>query len=145
MIANQSWNTYSLTNWTASSNWTNLVVRAFNNNKDIQGIDTTVSWGLIDDICIEDLTTATENLSSNAFSVYPNPANLNLIIELNQSAGFGYSISAFDMVGKKVINKVLTKGEKRITLDLSQIPNGLYLVELRDNHFKSWYRKIVKE
>jgi hypothetical protein len=145
MITNQSWNTYSLTNWTASSNWTNLVVRAFNNNKDIQGIDTTVSWGLIDDICIEDLTTATENLSSNAFSVYPNPANSNLIIELNQSAGFGYSISAFDMVGKKVINKVLTKGEKRITLDVSQIPNGLYLVELRDNHFKSWYRKIVKE
>ncbi|MCB9081206.1 MAG: T9SS type A sorting domain-containing protein [Lewinellaceae bacterium] len=52
-ITSSTWTTYTLPDWTPTSNWSDLYVRAFNNNT---GDGTVVSWGRIDDICIQDVT-----------------------------------------------------------------------------------------
>ncbi len=47
-ISNPAWTTYTLPVWSPSQSWTNLNIKAFNTS-----IDT--SWGMIDNICIEEV------------------------------------------------------------------------------------------
>ncbi len=131
--------------WTTASNHTNQLVRALENFKtDSNSTCDLFSAGenLLNHLkCI----TANEDLMNTKFSVYPNPTNSKLIIELNQNATSNYTLSAIDLCGKKVLNEILVKGEKHAVLDMSKIAVGFYLIELRDKNFKRWYRKVVKE
>ncbi|MDO8366253.1 MAG: LamG-like jellyroll fold domain-containing protein [Saprospiraceae bacterium] len=58
-ITNQSCATYTLPNWKPTANWSNLIIRAFNNVPNVIGDPTTISWGRIDNICIEEVDCAT--------------------------------------------------------------------------------------
>ncbi|MBK6931519.1 MAG: T9SS type A sorting domain-containing protein [Saprospirales bacterium] len=55
-ITNTGWAKFTLPNWQATNNHTNLVIRAFNNTPDVPGNAFTISWGRIDNICIRDVT-----------------------------------------------------------------------------------------
>ena len=131
--------------WTTASNHSNQLVRALENFKADSNVTCdlfSAGENLLNHLkCI----TATADLLKNKFSVYPNPTNSKLIIELNRAATSDYTITAIDLYGKNVLKEILVKGEKQAVLDMSQIANGFYLIELKDKNFRSWYLKVVKE
>ncbi len=130
--------------WTTASNHVNKLIRALENfDADSNKTCDLYSGG---EVTFNRLTcaTITQDLFHNMFNVFPNPTNSNLIIELDQAATSDYLISAFDICGINVINTFLSKGEKRVKLDMSQVATGFYLIELKDNTSKSWYRKVLR-
>jgi hypothetical protein len=70
----------------------------------------------------------------DAISVFPNPvSNQNLHILLKEPTGQSLSISIYDLTGKKLSDYTtsITWDNNPIQYDLSLLPNGAYLLELK--------------
>lgn len=72
--------------------------------------------------------------------VYPNPANDNLQLT-NLSEGINYTITLFDITGKEMISKSITKTNNAINIEF--LNNGLYVLKISDG-VNSVFKKITK-
>lgn len=66
-------------------------------------------------------------------SLAPNPAATNVTLEINVPAATTASISVTDITGKLVlapVNTQLSAGTNKTTLDIQQIPSGMYTVKV---------------
>lgn len=82
--------------------------------------------------------TGLEKLSSAVnLVVYPNPSNGIVNIDFDLLYDENISVSVFDMTGKMVRNAInateMAAGSNRISLDISDLNNGLYFVALSGN------------
>ena len=78
--------------------------------------------------------------NSNEFSIYPNPTSGIITIqgeELTMS-----KITVFDIVGKKILNRVSENTE--LSIDISEFSNGIYIIQIETDAgiFK---QKLIKE
>jgi hypothetical protein len=92
---------------------------------------------LIDDLAF---TTATEVAESNTFmpSMWPNPANENVFINLN---GEEYDITVINMIGQTVL---LSKTNKEVTsIETSNLPIGIYYVNAENNLHKYSLKLLI--
>ena len=71
----------------------------------------------------------TGDFQNIAFSLYPNPANDYITIDLNGTSS-NYQVAIFDMLGKNVYNTEID-GTKQI--DVSSLAAGAYFVKLNSN------------
>jgi len=77
------------------------------------------------------------------FSVYPNPAKNNLKIELGQNIE-AYYVTINNVVGKTVM--MLPQPEIDQPIDISNLANGTYFIQVMDKHTKSVStQKFIKE
>lgn len=60
------------------------------------------------------------------FKIYPNPANEYL--KINTSYYGSFMIQIFDVMGRNIFSKSVDANE---TIDISNIPNGTYLVTIK--------------
>ena len=93
-------------------------------------------------IVIEDemIFTSPESNPSQ-ISIYPNPANDNITIELTADYN---SIEIYDSFGRKVNGQQSTVNSQQvIDVDISNYPSGLYLVVVK-NDTDRYYKRIVK-
>jgi hypothetical protein len=85
-----------------------------------------------------------EIANNNAISLYPNPAqnNLNVTIENAQANS---TISVIDALGKSIFNSTL-EGKGRIVsnIDLTSVSNGVYFVRVNSGNNVSVQKLIVK-
>ena len=83
-----------------------------------------------------------ENMSSNQWSVYPNPANNNLIVDLRKFESQKLSISIFNAIGEEVLslNNLQAKQEN---IDITNLSSGLYQVIVSDG-VNQFGKKLVK-
>ncbi|MGB6036375.1 MAG: T9SS type A sorting domain-containing protein, partial [Cryomorphaceae bacterium] len=86
----------------------------------------------------------TTNVNSNidepqAFVVYPNPSNGNVHLNWEKKEGFGYEI-------QNITGKVITAGTsrtERISIDLSALASGIYLVKAFDGKEVQTQRLVI--
>jgi hypothetical protein len=62
------------------------------------------------------------------YKVYPNPASTQLTVEI-EGQGSYESVELFDAMGRVVVRETLNNSEKN-TIDLSNVPSGMYVVRL---------------
>jgi len=76
------------------------------------------------------LNVATDNNNATEFSVYPNPANDQTSIRLNNSITGDVTITVTDMTGKTVASKTYQNlsSDSVVFLNTSEYSNGLYIV-----------------
>jgi hypothetical protein len=101
------------------------------------------------DFCLPTSVRGNISVKQNSISIRPNPVHKeSLIISLKQSMVVDYILTLHDPLGKEVYHeqKFLTGTEETITLQVSDLPSGIYTVELLDaNTFASvWRGKVVK-
>ncbi|MBK7938926.1 MAG: T9SS type A sorting domain-containing protein [Lewinellaceae bacterium] len=79
-----------------------------------------------------------------AFGMFPNPATSELTVEVPMEAEADVAVSILDMSGKATVqqHRNMAKGDNRMTLDVSQLPNGVYFVQVRNGEL-SHTRKLV--
>lgn len=65
--------------------------------------------------------------------VYPNPTNSYLNMEFETPVLNAIDIDIFDFTGNRVLFKTITKGDKKVQLDFSKLPNGMYFYMLKSN------------
>lgn len=87
-------------------------------------------------------TISVEELSDNNISVFPNPCNEQISIQFKSANNSSKVINIYDTAGKLVHN-LTTKNEFEI-LDLFELKNGLYIIEVLDNNITSKC-KIIKK
>ncbi len=77
-----------------------------------------------------------ENTMHESATIFPNPFQSTTTLEFNLTERKNYSISIFDVVGRKVKNvssENLQVGKNKITIDLSGFNNGIYFCQLISN------------
>ncbi|GAA4031677.1 hypothetical protein GCM10022386_14610 [Flavobacterium cheonhonense] len=82
------------------------------------------------------------SFSSKAILMYPNPANQSVTIDLSQSTENLSEIVFFDVVGKrvKVVNSL---GEKQMTVNVSDLSKGIYLIEIQTENQLKTIKKLM--
>lgn len=80
-----------------------------------------------------DINVGINELNSNSFAIYPNPANsfANLEFNLDQSSIVGYSI--YDITGSLIIESIADKmnaGNHNIKINTNDLNEGIYFIQL---------------
>ena len=90
-----------------------------------------------------------ENAPVDGYSVYPNPANglLNIDLELENYQGDDVSIEVIDINGKIIqLQQVqLTRGYNHLEVDLSEIPSGVYMINFVGTRDYIKESRIIKQ
>jgi hypothetical protein len=73
--------------------------------------------------------------------VYPNPANEQLFIQLDENDTYE-TVQILDLNGKLLLNQ-LTENQTSLRLDVSGLPAGLYLLRVQGQNSFS-FQKFVK-
>ncbi|MBY0424209.1 MAG: T9SS type A sorting domain-containing protein, partial [Cytophagales bacterium] len=76
------------------------------------------------------------------FSLFPNPAEGQVFVRLNGMKSNSINIRLVDIHGQEIVGKT---SEEQLELDISSLPAGMYMVELRDLESQKLYReRLVK-
>ena len=75
-------------------------------------------------------------------SIYPNPANDNITIELSSDC---HTIEIYDSFGRMMMSQQVaeTLSQQLVDVDISKYPSGLYLVVVKNDNNR-YYKRIVK-
>ena len=90
------------------------------------------------------LTAVFDNALSDAITVYPNPVRELLTINFSNTDIQGLSISLLDVAGKTLI-KQEDVARQIITMDVSQLSAGVYLLKIRNEGGRIAIKEFVKE
>ena len=83
--------------------------------------------------------------NTHSLTVYPNPADDLLHIELAGGAGIA-SATLFDLQGRAVRTRFIAPtNSQTATVDVRGIPAGVYMLRVRDGEGKEHHRKIVRK
>ncbi len=84
-----------------------------------------------------------ENSLNAGLSVFPNPSTGNITVSLNNEAGNNAIVNVYDAIGSLVhTGNIAGKGAQQIVLDLSDLSNGIYQLELQAGDLRA-VRKIT--
>ncbi len=86
--------------------------------------------------------TGTENKMMPSFSVYPNPATDHINVKVLNDTTSGNTFVLYDISGQKIKEETFYGNHN--TLNLSDLPKGMYIVELQNDLFKSTQKVLVK-
>jgi len=96
--------------------------------------------GNVYDLC----PTGIQNLQDiTEFTLYPNPATTRITLQYNNTANAALQI--LDITGRRVKQMALSKVSTTTTIDVSDLPAGMYFYSLRTALNKSKTGKFVKE
>jgi len=126
----------NLNSKTTNGNWSLTM------NDYFQGdIGTLNSWGI--EICTQQLTLSTEDLSLDNFTLYPNPNNGNFNIQFTSNSGNEIKVNVHDIRGRAIFNKSYSNnGLFNESLELNNTQAGVYFVTVQDGARKE-VKKIV--
>jgi len=79
-----------------------------------------------------------------AFSVYPNPATNNIVVELNSNTLSDYNMSILDLVGKEILSEQISAGKGTNThkINVSELSKGIYFIRI-ENGSSSYVQKLT--
>ena len=77
-----------------------------------------------------------------SFNIYPNPAREKLHIESKDKM---QNIRIFSMDGRLLQSQQLTIGKLETTLNIEQLPKGLYIVEIRFEKAEVSHKSLLKQ
>lgn len=83
----------------------------------------------------------TENLNQEIL-IYPNPTTKEIYIELKPYSSGKHDISIYSLFGQKI--KSIRETGNIITIDISDLIEGIYFIEVTNGQDKRWTQKIIK-
>jgi hypothetical protein len=89
------------------------------------------------------LVSVNEQPSTNAFSVFPNPATSLITIELPENEN-NAEIRIFDQAGRLVLSETTTTKAQNYQVNLENLRNGLYIIEVKNGNATNRQKLIVK-
>ncbi len=88
------------------------------------------------------------NSNVNEFGVYPNPAINKATIYLNLKTNQTFNVCIYNVIGTKIneyLNNSFVSGDNGFDVDLSNLSNGIYFIELNDGNSKIAKKLIVSK
>ncbi|MFZ4414072.1 MAG: T9SS type A sorting domain-containing protein [Bacteroidales bacterium] len=75
--------------------------------------------------------------------IYPNPLTTTLNIRLKNNSEADFSIVVYGVLGQKI--KSIPKINQRLSLDISELKDGIYFMVITDSDHGRWVEKIIKK
>jgi len=88
-------------------------------------------------------TGAGEATATGHVAVLPNPASEVLYIRASQPFLSQAYIRLYDITGKEALTAILPKGSASLSLDISGLAKGVYIVEVAEADGRTWWRERV--
>lgn len=82
--------------------------------------------------------TSVPSINSNVIKIFPNPANEKLFIESNLEKNSNYIIT-------NLLGQEMDKGFLKSEIDISNLPNGVYFIEIVNANYQTQVLKFVKQ
>lgn len=81
-----------------------------------------------------------------AFSIYPDPVVSNLTIRVESTVSYIRNLKIYDLAGKMIreVNFMISPGITDKTINLSDLHQGIFLLEFLDNNNNQYIRKVIK-
>jgi pimeloyl-ACP methyl ester carboxylesterase len=159
---------FSTTDASASANDGSITIAASNGQANynfewlggnLAGLDTTYVGGLApgvytvrvsddrgcysyEQITVNTLSNINTYAEEELFKLYPNPANQETFIEIKNFKE-NLSLECVDMMGRRILS-IQNLQEERIRLDLSQLPSGIYFINISDGVVKHTQKLILR-
>jgi Secretion system C-terminal sorting domain len=107
-----------------------------------------VSWASVDDICISPrdsfvLSTSDDLFNQNKLKIFPNPAAESLSVLLEQPLEEDATFRLMGIRGEQLKESRIPKGSTLQHIDLSNLPNGLYILEIQTDSGKIRHSKVA--
>ncbi|MFM2135623.1 MAG: hypothetical protein RL021_1023, partial [Bacteroidota bacterium] len=85
-------------------------------------------------------------LTNEVFQVFPNPAGSKFEIrfELSMGATAVRQLTLSDMVGKVLIQRWVGESESKLEVEISELPDGIYIVQVTDESGKNFKKRLIK-
>ena len=81
----------------------------------------------------------------DALNVYPNPCSSNVDVALHPNdEARSVTLAMMDMLGKTLYSRDFSAGTENIRLDLSDFPNGIYILQLTDDNGNITKKRLLK-
>lgn len=87
-----------------------------------------------------------ENMSAiTGINLYPNPATENVTINVDMIEATKISVNVFDITGKMLmnVNSAMNQGLNSITLNVSELPSGVYFTTITSHSFNKTLKMII--
>ena len=113
---------------------------------DTIGLDSTgklLKAGTFEVVVIEGVGSISNKKPKDDFTIYPNPVNSKVTVDLSNSLVHYDKLEVVDAIGQLCLNHSIEKGNKVLELDLGIIKPGLYFIKLSNNQGYS-YMKMIK-
>jgi hypothetical protein len=85
---------------------------------------------------------STESENELRFSLFPNPVDQEVVIEIPNTSEDVYHIQLLDIQGKIIQQEVQQPVENKLRINISQVSNGIYLVKVQSKG-KSRIKKLI--
>jgi hypothetical protein len=82
------------------------------------------------------------SLSLSSFEIIPNPNNGNFTLSIKNDFKNQIEIDIISVVGTKVWSSILTAGKQQLKVDLPELGEGVYLIQVTESN-KKHYKKMV--
>ena len=93
--------------------------------------------------CVTGRSAANEDSESDDLSIFPNPSDD--IINLRIKDGFGkYNFKAINILGQLIYDKDFLMEENKISIDLKQLPKGVYIGRISNDNINKSVKFILK-
>ncbi|MFT4642561.1 MAG: hypothetical protein ACI89R_000398 [Candidatus Azotimanducaceae bacterium] len=101
-----------------------------------------------DDTAVAEQTLSTDEFqgSDSAFKIFPNPTNGFATLNLEMDSTNDINVAIFDITGRLVQSfNNINVTNREYSIDLSNLPNGVYLVRLMTNRLMKTKRVVVNK
>jgi hypothetical protein len=88
------------------------------------------------------ILSVTENVPDNQFSLFPNPANHEVTVALDNEHIF--EVSFYSITGHKVPAIITACSDSQLKFDVSELNAGIYFIEVSSNTNKLFKKLIIK-
>ena len=78
--------------------------------------------------------------NGNEFSIYPNPANDILILNIDNANKADLTLNIYNVIGKLISSETLKQNQQQI--NIGDLSNGIYIVEIKSREL-SGIRKLI--
>lgn len=90
-----------------------------------------------------DIVSATDVVSENTLSVYPNPVSEKIIFEMNVVSGKNISLKIFNVLGELISQTQIIN--PKTELDFSSVPFGIYFYQIKSADENISIGKMIKQ
>lgn len=81
-----------------------------------------------------------DNQKNNVVKLYPNPANRQIQIKIENNTLENPAISLHTLIGNKMAVKVEILENDMFRIDIAELPSGYYFVAIKDKEFNRTYK-----
>lgn len=139
-ITSTTYQTYTLPGWSPSQGFNTLIIKTLNaSNQPL------ISFGRIDNICIDVLVGLNETSLRLPLKIFPNPAFDKFTLELPEPATPGTSLRIIGLTGQLMMERPIKPGTLRQELDAGDLPSGLYFLQVWSKERIMGTEKFVKQ